>query len=61
MKYTVSFSVTDSYPAAEIEAKDRQEALRLYQEMWETGQLSEQTIQKDARYSVVSLWKPKAK
>jgi hypothetical protein len=61
MKYKVSFSVTDTYPTAEIEAKDRNEAMRLYQDMWEKGQFSEQSVQKDARYSVMSIWKPKGK
>jgi hypothetical protein len=61
MKYKVFFSVTDTYPEVEIEAEDREEAVRLYKEMWMKGLLSEYAIQKDARYSAVSLWKPKAK
>ncbi len=61
MKYKVTFSVTDTYPTAEIEAKDRAEAMKLYQEQWEKGGLSKDGVLKDARYSVVSVWKPKAK
>lgn len=52
MKYTVSFSVTDMYPAAEVEANDRDQAIKLYQEMWKGGQLS--GVKKEARYSIVS-------
>ncbi len=59
MKYRVTFSVTDTYPTSEIEAKDRNEAVKLYQEMWEQGKLADTGVQKDARYSVVSVWKPK--
>ena len=34
MKYKVSFTVTDAYPETEIEAKDRDEAVRLYQDLF---------------------------
>ena len=30
MKYKVTFSVTDVYPTVEVDAKDRDEAIRLY-------------------------------
>ncbi len=59
MKYKVSFSVTDTYPQAEVEANDRNEAMKLYQKMWEDGKLSGEGIQKDARYSVSYVWTPK--
>ena len=59
MKYNVSFSVTDTYPTMEIEAKDRNEAIKRYQELWEQGKLSKEgiTVAKDARWSINSIWK----
>ena len=59
MKYKVTFSVRDTYPTAEVEAADKNQAVKLYQEMWEQGKLADTGIQKEARYSVVSLWNPK--
>ena len=58
MKYKVTFSVTDTYPMAEIEAKDRDEAIKAYQELWKQGKFT-QGILKDARWSIESVWKPK--
>lgn len=60
MKYKVTFSVTDTYPSAEIEAKDRQEAMKLYQEQYENGVLGlkEKGVQKDAKYDIQNVWKP---
>jgi hypothetical protein len=59
MKYNVSFSVTDTYPTLEIEAKDRNEAIKRYQEKWEQAKLSTEgmTVTKDTRWSIQSLWK----
>ncbi len=59
MKYKVSFSVTDTYPTIEIEAKDRNEAIKRYQEAWEQAKLSAEgmTVIKDTRWSIQSLWK----
>lgn len=58
MKYKVSFSVTDTYPAAEIEAKDRDEAIAFYQKLWKDGNLglADLGIEKNAQFSVVSVW-----
>ncbi len=64
MKYKVTFSVTDAYPTVEVEAKDRNEAIKLYQELWEQGKLNKEgiTVVKDARWNVQSIWNihPKA-
>jgi hypothetical protein len=59
MKFKVSFSVTDSYPTIEIDAKDRNEAIKRYQEKWEQAKLSTEgmTVTKDTRWSIQSLWK----
>jgi len=59
MKFKVSFSVTDTYPTIEIEAKDRNEAIKRYQEEWEQAKLSSEgmTVTKDTRWSIQSLWK----
>ncbi len=59
MKYNVSFSVTDTYPTIEIEAKDRNEAIKRYQELWEQAKLTTEgmTVTKDTRWSIQSLWK----
>ena len=59
MKYKVSFSVTDTYPTLEIEAKDRNEAIKRYQEAWEQAKLTTEgmTVTKDTRWSIQSLWK----
>ena len=59
MKFKVSFSVTDTYPTIEIEAKDRNEAIKRYQEAWEQAKLTNEgmTVTKDTRWSVQSLWK----
>ncbi len=59
MKYNVSFSVTDTYPTIEIEAKDRNEAIKRYQEAWEQAKLTAEgmTVTKDTRWSIQSLWK----
>ena len=53
MKYKVTFSVTDVYPTVEVEAKDRDEAIRLYHDMWKQGKLSPE-ITKDAQWRVLS-------
>ena len=58
MKFKVSFSVTDTYPTLEIEAKDRNEAIKLYQAEWEKAINSNgMTVTKDTRWSIQSLWK----
>ncbi len=57
MKYKVSFSVTDLYPTVKIEAKDRDEAIRLYHDLWKQGKLTPEIV-KDAQWRVVSIWKP---
>ncbi len=57
MKYNVSFSVTDLYPTVKIEAKDRDEAIRLYHDLWKQGKLAPEIV-KDAQWRVVSTWKP---
>jgi hypothetical protein len=62
MKYKVTFSVTDVYPTVEVEAKDRDEAIKLYHEMWKDGKLTPEGIVKDAAWRVVShreAYKPK--
>jgi len=62
MKYKVTFSVTDVYPTVEIEAKDRDEAIKLYQDQWKQGKLTPDGIVKDAQWRVVShreAYKPK--
>ena len=53
MKYKVTFSVTDIYPTVAVEAKDRDEAIRLYHDMWKQGKLSPEIV-KDARWQVLS-------
>ncbi len=58
MKFKVSFSVTDTYPTLEIEAKDRNEAIKHYQTAWEHAVAGEgMTVTKDTRWSIQSLWK----
>jgi hypothetical protein len=59
MKFKVLFSVTDTYPTIEIEAKDRNEAIKRYQEEWEQAKLTTEgmTVTKDTRWSIQSLWK----
>jgi len=62
MKYKVSFIVMDTYPTVEIEAKDRDEAVKLYQDLWKQGKFT-QGILKDAKWNITSIWtasKPKA-
>ena len=62
MKYAVTFSVTDVYPTVEVEAHDRDEAIKLYHDMWKEGKLSPEGIIKDANWRVVShreAYKPK--
>jgi len=62
MKYKVTFSVTDVYPTVEVEAHDRDEAIKLYHDMWKEGKLSPEGIIKDANWRVVShreAYKPK--
>ena len=56
MKYKVTFSVTDIYPTVEVEAKDRDEAIRLYHDLWKQGKLTPEIV-KDAQWRVVSTWK----
>jgi hypothetical protein len=57
MKYKVSFTVTDSYPETEIEAKDRDEAVRLYQDLWKQGKLAHEGVHKDVKWKITSVWK----
>jgi hypothetical protein len=62
MKYQVTFSVTDVYPTVAIEAHDRDEAIKLYRDMWKDGKLTADGITKDAEWRVVShreAYKPK--
>ena len=40
MKYKVTFSVLDTYPECEVEAKDRDEAIKLYHDLWKQGNLT---------------------
>jgi len=54
MKYQVTFSVTDVYPTVAVEAHDRDEAIRLYQDQWKQGKLTPEGIVKDAHWRVVS-------
>jgi len=54
MTYQVTFSVTDVYPTAEVEARDRDEAIKLYQDLWKQGKLTPEGIIKDAQWRVVS-------
>ena len=56
MKYKVTFSVNDIYPTVEVEAKDRDEAVRLYHDMWKEGKLKPEIV-KEAHWQVVSTWK----
>ena len=56
MKYKVTFSVTDVYQTVEVEAHDRDEAIRLYHDLWKQGKLSPEIV-KDAEWRVVSTWK----
>ena len=53
MKYKVTFSVTDIYPTVEVEAHDRDEAIKLYHDMWKQGKLSPEIV-KDAQWRVLS-------
>jgi hypothetical protein len=59
MKYKISFSVTDTNPTLEIEAKDRNEAIKRYQEAWEKAKLTAEgmTVTKDTKWCVQSIWK----
>jgi len=56
MKYKVTFSVTDIYPTAEVEAIDRDEAIKLYHDLWKQGKLAPEIV-KDAQWRVVSTMK----
>ncbi len=56
MKYKVTFSVTDIYPTVEIEAIDRDEAIKLYHDLWKQGKLPPEIV-KDAQWRVLSTWK----
>ena len=56
MKYKVTFSVTDIYPTVEVEAHDRDEAIKLYHDLWKQGKLTPEIV-KDAGWRVVSTWK----
>ncbi len=60
MKYNVSFSVTDLYPTVKIEAKDRDEAIKQYHDLWKQGKLTPEIV-KDAQWRVVSTWTPSTK
>ncbi len=61
MKYKVSFTLTDTYPSAEVEAKDRDEAVKVYQALWKDGKLSQEGVLKDAKWSIHSVWKSNGK
>ena len=61
MKYKVSFTVTDAYPETEIEAKDRDEAVRLYQDLWKQGKLAQEGVFKDVKWKITSVWKGKGR
>jgi hypothetical protein len=52
MQYKVTFSVTDIYPTVEVEAKDHDEAIKLYHDMWKQGKLAPEIV-KDARWQVL--------
>ena len=56
MKYKVSFSVTDIYPTVEIDAKDRNEAIKNYHDLWKQEKLSPEIV-KDAQWRVLSTMK----
>jgi hypothetical protein len=56
MQYTVTFSVTDIYPTVEIEAKDRDEAIGFYHDLWKQGELSPEIV-KDVQWRALSTWK----
>ena len=56
MKYKVTFSVTDIYPTAEVEAQDRDEAIKLYHDWWKEGKLTPEIV-KDAQWRIVSIMK----
>ena len=53
MKYKVTFSVTDVYQTVEVEAHDRDEAIKLYHDLWKQGKLSPEIV-KDAQWRVLS-------
>ncbi len=53
MKYKVTFSVTDIYPTVEIDAQDRDEAIKAYHDLWKQGKLAPELV-KDAEWRVVS-------
>ncbi len=53
MKYKVTFSVTDIYPTVEIDAQDRDEAIKAYHDLWKQGKLAPEIV-KDAEWRVVS-------
>ncbi len=53
MKYKVTFSVTDIYPTVEIDAQDRDEAIKHYHDLWKQGKLAPEIV-KDAQWRVVS-------
>ncbi len=53
MKYKVTFSVTDIYPTVEIDARDRDEAIKAYHDLWKQGKLAPELV-KDAEWRVVS-------
>ena len=53
MKYKVTFSVTDIYPTVEIDAPDRDEAIKAYHDLWIQGKLAPEIV-KDAQWRVVS-------
>ncbi len=53
MKYKVTFSVTDIYPTVEIDAQDRDEAIKAYHDLWKQGKLTPEIV-KDAQWRVVS-------
>jgi len=57
MKYKVTFSVLDTYPECEVEAKDRDEAIKLYQDSWKQGKFT-QGVRKDAKWNVTSIFRP---
>ena len=56
MKYKVTFSVTDIYPTVEIDAQDRDEAIKAYHDLWKQGELAPEIV-KDAQWRIVSTMK----
>jgi hypothetical protein len=50
MTYKVTFSLIDVNPRVEVEAKDRDEAIKLYHDPWKQGKLTPESSIKYPRY-----------